>query len=110
MNSDTYQNKKGVTAGESNSKSEEMDTVKISIVYQHSFLIVAGSLLTLLVLVTIAGHSGGDGGSQYLTSTAEVTKGSAGALSGYQVDTTNSALANDIFGFGVVSENNEGKI
>jgi len=96
-------------AGDCNSKSEEMDTGKTN-TYQRTVLIVAGSLLALLVLVAVAGHSGGDGdGGHYLkSSAAEITKGGAGALAEYQVDTTNSALTNDIFGLGAVSENDEG--
>jgi len=63
--------------------------------YQKTFLIVAGSLLAMLVLIAVAGHSGG-GGDQYLTVT-EIAKGGASTLAEYQVDTTNSALAKDIF-------------
>jgi len=55
--------------------------------HQRSFLIVASSLLVLLVLVAVAGESGGQ----------PIPK-SAGALVDYQLDTTNLALGKDIFG------------
>jgi len=72
--------------------------------YQRTFLIVAGSLLALLVLIAVAGTSGG----QLLQSSAHESNEGATALASYQVDTANSAFANDIFGLGAVSENNEG--
>jgi len=82
---------KNVTpAGDSNT-TDEMVIGKIN-TYQRTFLIVAGSLLTLLVWIAITGTSGG----QYLTSSAaEITKGGAGALAEYHVDTANSALNKD---------------
>jgi len=71
--------------------------------YQRTFLIVAGSLLALLVLIVVAGTSGG----QHLESSAhEIAKG-AMALVDYQVDSANLGLTKDIFGFGAVSENDE---
>ena len=74
--------------------------------YQRTFLIVAGSLLTLLVLITVAGISGG----QHLQSSAhEIAKG-VGALADYQQYYTNLALTKDRFGIGDVSENDLGKI
>ena len=75
--------------------------------YQHTYLIVAGSLLVLLVLITVAGTSGG----QHLQSSAhEIAKGAV-AFSDYPVDSTNLALTKDIFCVGTVSEeDNEGKI
>merc|ERR1712238_550255 len=82
MNLDTYQNKKVITAGDSNSKNEDMNAGKSSI-YQRPFLIAAGSLLASLLLVLVAKK--------------EIAEG-AGALASNQVDTTNLALAKDIFG------------
>ena len=74
--------------------------------YQRSFLIVAGSLLTLLVWIAVAGTSGG----QHLqSSTHEIAKGAV-ALADYQVDSANLALTKDIFGVDAVSENDEGKL
>jgi len=71
---------------------------------QRTFLIVAGSLLALLVLIAVAGTSGG----QHLQSSAyEIAEG-AMALADYQVDSANLALTKDHFGLGVVSENDEG--
>merc|ERR1712238_249866 len=72
--------------------------------YQRTFLIVAGSLLALLVLIEVAGTSGG----QHLQSSAHEITERAVELADYQVDTTHSALTKDIFGLGAVSENNEG--
>ena len=74
--------------------------------YQRTFLIVAGSLLAVLVLIAVAGTSGG----QHLQSSVlEIAKGAV-VLADYQADSANLALTTDIFGFGVVSENDEGKI
>merc|ERR1712238_579273 len=73
-------------------------------IYQRSFLIVAGSLLALLVLIAITGPSGG----QHLQSSYyEITKGAV-ALADNQVASTNLAHTNDIFGLVAVSENEEG--
>merc|ERR1719491_211256 len=70
---------------------------------QRTLLIVAGSLLALLVLVAVAGTSGG----QHLqSSTHEIATGAV-ALADYQVDSANLALTKDIFGVGAVSENDE---
>jgi len=71
--------------------------------YQRSFLIVAGSLLALLVLIAVAGTSGG----QHLQSSAHEMADGAVVLADYQVDSTNLALTKDIFGLGTVSENEE---
>jgi len=63
--------------------------------YHRPLLIVAGSLLAVLVLIAVAGKSGG----QYLASSAaEIAKGRADALAEYQVDSANSALEMNIFG------------
>ena len=64
--------------------------------YQRTFIIVAGSLLALLVLITVAGTSGGH---RLNSSTHEIAEG-VGALADYQVDTVNLALTKDIFGLG----------
>jgi len=72
---------------------------------QHTFLIVACSLLAFLVLIAVAGTSGG----QFLTlSATEIAKGSTGALAEHQVDTTNSGFTMDIFGLNDLSKNDEG--
>merc|ERR1712238_383450 len=90
-------------AGDSNT-TNEIVIGKIN-TYQRSFLIVAGSLLALLVLIANAGTSGG----QHLTSSeAEIAQGGAGTLVEYQADTTDFALNKDIFGIGAVSKNDEG--
>ena len=83
----------------------EMAIGKIN-TYQHSFLIVASSLLALLVLIAVAGTSGG----QHLQTPAHENARGAVALVDYQGDTTNVALTKDIFGFNAVAENNKGKI
>jgi len=80
-----------------------MDIGKIN-TYQRTFLIVAGSLLALLVLIAVAGTSGG----QHLQSSANNIAKDAVTLVDFQADSTNLALTKDIFGFGVVSENDEG--
>ena len=91
-------------AGDSNT-TNEMVIGKIN-TYQRTFLIVAGSLLALLVVIAVAGASGG----QHLQSSAyEIAEG-AMALTDYQVDSTNLALTKDIFGLGAVSEYDAGKI
>ena len=66
--------------------------------YQHTFLIVAGSLLAFLVLIAITGTRGG----QHLSaSTYEIAEGAV-ALVDYQVDSATLALTKDIFGFSAV--------
>jgi len=88
-------------AGDSNTTNEMV--VGKSKIYQHSFLIVAGSLLALLVLIAIAGTSGG----QHLkSSTVEIIEGAV-ALADYQLDSANLGLTTDIFGLGAVSEEND---
>jgi len=74
--------------------------------YQRPLLIVAGSLLALLVLIAVAGKSGG----QHLQSSAHENAKSAVALADYQQDSANSALTKDIFGLSAVSENDGGCI
>jgi len=89
-------------AGDSNT-TNEMVMGKINN-YQRTFLIVAGSLLALLVLVAVAGTNG----DQHLqSSTHKIAEGGV-ALADYQVDSANLALTKDIFGLGAVSENDEG--
>jgi len=72
--------------------------------YQRTFLIVAGSLLAFLVLIAVAGTSGG----QHLQSSAHEDAVGALALADYQVDSANLALTQDIFGGSAVSENGDG--
>ena len=89
------------SAGDSNT-TNEMVVGEIN-TYQRSFLIVAGSLLALLVLIAVAGTSGG----QHLQSSAyEIAEGAV-ALKDYQGDSANLALTNDIFGLGADSENSK---
>jgi len=77
MNADTYQNKNITPAGDSNT-SDDSVIVKGKNTYQSRFLIVAGSLLALLVVIAIAGPSGG----QYLKSSIpDVMVEGTGALS-----------------------------
>jgi len=80
--------------GDSNTTNEMI--IGNSNTYQRPFLIVAGSLLALLVLIVGAGTIGG--GGQHLQSSAyEITEGAV-ALADYQVDSANLALTKDIFG------------
>jgi len=102
MTTDSYQNTKSADTGDSTSKNDEV-AIDNGNANKRSFLIIAGSLLALLVLV-VAGENVG----QDLSPAAnEITKG-ASALADYQVDTANSALTNNIFGMGAVSGNEEG--
>jgi len=71
---------------------------------QRTLLIVAGSLLALLVLIAVAGPSGG----HHLQSSANDIAKDAVTLVDFEADSTNLALTKDIFGFGVVSEDDEG--
>mmetsp|Transcript_36478 Transcript_36478/g.41293 ORF Transcript_36478/g.41293 Transcript_36478/m.41293 type:complete len:123 (+) Transcript_36478:60-428(+) len=89
-------------AGDSNT-TNEMVIGKIN-TYQRTFLIVAGSLLALLVLIAVAGTSGG----QHLQSSAHEAAEGAVVLADYRVESANLALTKDIFGLGAVSENDEG--
>merc|ERR1712194_517270 len=94
---------KNTAPAEDSNTTNEMVMGKINN-YQRTFLIVAGSLLALLVLIAVAGTSG----IQYLQSSVyEITEGAV-ALKDYQDDSANLALTNDIFGLGAVSENDEG--
>eukprot|EP00751_Fragilariopsis_kerguelensis_P017272 CAMPEP_0170850960 /NCGR_PEP_ID=MMETSP0734-20130129/10941_1 /TAXON_ID=186038 /ORGANISM="Fragilariopsis kerguelensis, Strain L26-C5" /LENGTH=145 /DNA_ID=CAMNT_0011220973 /DNA_START=162 /DNA_END=600 /DNA_ORIENTATION=+ len=88
-------------AGDS-STTNEMVIGKIN-TYQRTFLIVAGYLLALLVLIAVGGTIGG----QPLQSSANEIAEGAVAVADYQVDSASLALTNDIFGVGVVSENKE---
>ena len=90
-------------AGDSNT-TNAMVIGKIS-PYQRTFLIVAGSLLALLVLVAVAGTGGG----QHLQSSANEIAKDAVTVTDYPADSANLALTKDIFGFGDVSENEEGE-
>jgi len=78
-------------AGDSNS-ANEMVIGKVN-TYQRSCLIVAGSLLALLVLIAVAGTSGGQHSQ---LSTYEITEGGV-SLADYLVDSANLALTKDIF-------------
>jgi len=89
-------------AGGSNT-TNEMVTGKINI-YQLPFLIVAGSLLASLALVAVTGKSVGH---HFKLFANEIPEG-AGALANNQVDTTNLALAKDIFGITAISKNEDG--
>jgi len=73
--------------------------------YQRTYLIVAGSLLALFVVITVTGTSSG----QHLQSSAYKIAEGAVALVDYQVDSSNLAHAKDIFSLDVVSENDEGR-
>jgi len=88
-------------AGDSNT-TDDMVILKSS-TYQRFFLTVAGSLLALLVWITVAGTTSG----QHLQSSAHEITESAMALADYQVDSANSAFTKDIFGL-ATSENEEG--
>jgi len=88
-------------AGDSNTTHEIV--IGKSNTYQRPLLIVAGSLLTLLVWIAVAGTNDG----QHLKFSAyEIAEGAV-ALADYQVDSTNLALTNDIFGLDAVSENDD---
>jgi len=87
--------------GDSNTTNEMI--IGNSNTYQRPFLIVAGSLLALLVLIAGAGTIGG-GGHHLQSSAYEITE-SALALADYQVESANLALTKDIFGLGAISEN-----
>jgi len=94
---------KNTTPARDSNTSTEMVIEKIN-THQRSFLIIAGSLLTLLVLIAVASTSGG----QHLQSSVhEITEGTL-SLADYQVDSTNLALTMDIFGVGAVAKNEEG--
>ena len=92
-------------AGESCTTDETVIIGKIN-TYQRTFLIVAGSLLALLVLIAVTGTSG----VQHLQSSVHKIAESAVVLTDYQVDPASLALTKDIFGLGAVTENDEGKI
>ena len=82
-------------AGDSNTTNEMVGKINT---YARTFLIVAGSLLILLVLIAVQGTSGG----QHLQSSAhEITEGTV-ALAEYQVNSANLAHTKDIFGVGAV--------
>eukprot|EP00751_Fragilariopsis_kerguelensis_P014387 CAMPEP_0170776720 /NCGR_PEP_ID=MMETSP0733-20121128/11339_1 /TAXON_ID=186038 /ORGANISM="Fragilariopsis kerguelensis, Strain L26-C5" /LENGTH=178 /DNA_ID=CAMNT_0011119757 /DNA_START=89 /DNA_END=626 /DNA_ORIENTATION=+ len=102
MTTESYQNTKSADTGDSTSKNDEV-VIDNGNVNKRTFLITAGSLLALLLLV-VAGQNVGQDLSPAAT---EITRG-ASALSDYQVDTANSALTYNIFGMGAVSKNEEG--
>jgi len=88
-------------AGDSNT-STEMVIGKIN-TYQRTFLIVAGSILALLVVIAVAGASG----DQHLQSTAYENVDGAVVHLDYQVDSASLALTKNVFGSDAVSENPE---
>jgi len=91
---------KNITPAEDCNTTNEMVVGKIN-TYQRTFLIVAGSLLALLVMIAVAGTSGG----QHLQSSAHEIAEGVVALAEYQVDSTNLALTKDIFnGFKISGE------
>jgi len=103
MNSDTYQHKQ--VTGDSHSTGEEIKTGKdnINVSHKRTFLMMAGSLLALLFWIAMAGHSGGAGGGQYVTASADdMTQEGGGALAAeFQGETGKSGvLDEDIFGLG----------
>jgi len=106
MNSDTYQHKKESITGDSHSAGQEMETGKdiSKVFHKHTtLLIMAGSLLTVLVWIAMTGHSGGAGGEQYVTATADdMNQEAGGALAAeYEGETVKSeVLAKDIFSLG----------
>ena len=97
--------KNAAQAGDSNAADETVVIGK-SNTYQRPLLIVAGSLVAFLVLIAVAGTSGG----QYLQSSVHEVAEGAVVLADYQLDSDNLVLTKDIFGLGAVSENDEGKI
>eukprot|EP00751_Fragilariopsis_kerguelensis_P046009 CAMPEP_0170996812 /NCGR_PEP_ID=MMETSP0736-20130129/12469_1 /TAXON_ID=186038 /ORGANISM="Fragilariopsis kerguelensis, Strain L26-C5" /LENGTH=119 /DNA_ID=CAMNT_0011423347 /DNA_START=122 /DNA_END=484 /DNA_ORIENTATION=- len=101
MPTETTSLKNTTPVGDSNATNEMI--IGESNTYQRTFLIVAGSLLALLVLIVVAGTSGG----QQLQSSAHEIAESAVALADYQVDSANLALTKDIFGLDAVSKNHE---
>jgi len=103
MNTETYQNKKITTAGDSNSKTGELNVGK-SNTYQRPIFIIAGSLLALLVWIAVLGKSVGQ---DFKSSVHEIAKGAV-VLADYQADSANLALTKDIFGLGAFSECDEG--
>jgi len=94
--------KNATPAGDSNT-TNEMVIEKMN-TYQRTFFIVAGSLLALLLLIAVAGPSGG----HHLQSSANEIATDAVALADYQADSAILALSKDIFGLGAVTENFEG--
>ena len=95
-----------ITARDGDSNTTNEMVIGKSNTYQRTFLIVAGSLLALLVLIAVAGTRGG----QHLQSSAHEIAQGAVALADYQVDSANLALTKDIFGLGAISKNEAGKI
>ena len=76
-------------AGDSNT-TNKMVIGKIN-TYQRTFLIVAGSLLALLVLVAVAGTNG----DQHLQSSARKIAEDVVALADYQIDSANLVHTKD---------------
>jgi len=93
--------KKTAPAGDSTTTNEMV--VGKSNTYQRTFLIVAGSLLTLLVWIAMASKSVG----HHFQSSANEMADGAVAVADYQVDSTYLALTKDIFG-GAAAEKGKG--
>merc|ERR1711865_1227896 len=93
-----------ITALDDDSTTTSEMVIGKSNTYQRTFLIVAGSLLALLVLIVVAGTRGG----QHLQLSANEIAKDAVALADYQVDSANLALTKDIFGMRANSGNEEG--
>merc|ERR1711865_968723 len=93
-----------ITAPDGNSTTTSEMVIGKSNTYQRTFLIVAGSLLALLVMIVVAGSSGG----QHLQSSAHEMADGAVTVADYPADSVNLALTKDMFGLGSVSENKEG--
>mmetsp|Transcript_34918 Transcript_34918/g.40125 ORF Transcript_34918/g.40125 Transcript_34918/m.40125 type:complete len:158 (+) Transcript_34918:103-576(+) len=71
--------------------------------YQRTFLIVAGSLLALLVVIAVTGTTSG----QHLQSSVNGIAEGVVALADYQIDSANLALTKDNFnGFKISEEGN----
>eukprot|EP00751_Fragilariopsis_kerguelensis_P006248 CAMPEP_0170780366 /NCGR_PEP_ID=MMETSP0733-20121128/13549_1 /TAXON_ID=186038 /ORGANISM="Fragilariopsis kerguelensis, Strain L26-C5" /LENGTH=130 /DNA_ID=CAMNT_0011124177 /DNA_START=70 /DNA_END=462 /DNA_ORIENTATION=- len=89
-------------AGDRNTSTEVV--IEKTNTYQRTFLIAAGSLLAFLVLIAVAGTSGG----QHLQSSTHEDAVGALVLADFKVDSANLALTENIFGLDAVSENDEG--
>ena len=81
-------------AGDSNTTNEMI--IGNSNTYQRTFMIIAGSLLSLFVLIAVAGTSG----DQHLQSSTHENDEGAVAVADHQADSAYLALTKDIFEFG----------
>jgi len=102
MHTENTSLKNTIPAGESNTNTE-MVIGKIN-TYQRTFLIVAGSLLALLVLVAVAGING----DHHLQLSAHKIAEGVVSLVDFQVDSANLAFTKDISnGFKLSEEGND---